>query len=143
MTLKKDTLVCFTGILTLGLIFTGLMYFRISPAYQMIQKRAEVKENLETISGIPISSEGSTREFYGYSGTVIEDNEGKYVLARHTNNRIANPTNLQKIMDSSTIIQSEINDGDNEPIELQGNYDGNVFEFYKVKANGLEVDLLE
>jgi len=43
-------------------------------------------------------------------------------------------------IDAATLVESEINDGDNGKIELQGHYNGNIFEVQSVKANGYTVN---
>jgi hypothetical protein len=96
----------------------------------------------QTIKGIPISVGESCVNLSGNLATVI-DIDGKKLLG-YTNYRYSNIKNffsyLKDNTEATVLIQSEISDGDNEPIELIGTYVGNKFKIKTVKANGYQVD---
>lgn len=97
-----------------------------------IQRYKEETERAETISGYPISVEhdgnyGATR-----LSTMIKDKEGKYILCQCKRSAGVGLDTLK----ATSIIESEMNDGDNEPIELKGIYRENIFEIFSVSANG-------
>ncbi|HLC56084.1 MAG TPA: hypothetical protein VJJ23_02500 [Candidatus Nanoarchaeia archaeon] len=88
-----------------------------------------------TISGIPLSVEQNPRG-YGTIGRIatILDINGNKIFAYNSG------TGSNKYLDATVIIQSEMNDGDNEKIELTGQYESpTTFKMKSVRANGLEV----
>ena len=87
----------------------------------------------QTIRGAPISVAESYARMEGSLATVL-DVEGKHVLAYTSNG------NTRSNAEATALIQSEISDGDEEPIELMGNYDGNRFVIKRVNANGYQVN---
>lgn len=91
-----------------------------------------------TISGLPISVAGYYARYSGAIAIVIEI-EGKKILAYNETGR-----DTLQYAKANALIQSEISDGDNEKIELSGNYINNSeFLMKSVKANGHRVNFLE
>ena len=90
----------------------------------------------QTIRGIPISVANTSRNFSTDLVTVL-DVDGRHVLAY----AYASGGTIEYTM-AVALIQSEISDGDEEPMELSGRYDGyngNRFLIDKVNANGHQV----
>jgi len=97
------------------------------------QSNQQVNNQYQTIIGVPISVAESYARLKGSLATVL-DVEGKYVLA------YTSKGNTRTNAEATALIQSEISDGDEEPIELMGRYDGNRFIIKRVNANGYQVD---
>ena len=66
--------------------------------------------------------------------TVVIDKNGKKILGYN------NCGYFLAYSKAGALIQSEINDGDNDSIELTGNYEENTFKIKSVKANGYKID---
>ncbi len=96
----------------------------------------ESKINLTKLVGIPLSVSLFETRFGPTSISTVLDANGKKVLAYIP---YGARVRSQKFVDSAALIQSEINDGDKEPIELSGRYVDNKFEIYSLKANGYGV----
>ncbi len=98
--------------------------------YVMITKATE-------ISGYPLSTGESYAKRDGSIATVLRLDDGTTVLAYK--NVISN-YGTKEIAQAQAIIESEINDGDNEKIELTGQYeDLTTFQIKSIRANGHEV----
>ena len=84
----------------------------------------------ETIRGRPLSVASASKE-YGADLTTIIDYVGKKII----DNLSSSHSNIAK---AQALIQSEINDGDDEDIEIMGRYNKFSEEFYisSLKANG-------
>lgn len=93
------------------------------------------ENSYEKIRGIPLSVGVSYGPFNDRSdiATVIEI-EGKKVLG------YARSRKGDKIAEAAALIQSEINDGDDEPIELTGSYNEDKFSIDSIRANGYVVN---
>ena len=94
-----------------------------------------IKSEYTTISGIPLSVEHNSQGYtYARRLAIVVDVDDKKIFAY-------NPRyNTEKFLDAATIIQSEMNDGDNEAIELTGRYESpTTFKIKAVRANGFEV----
>lgn len=90
------------------------------------------KDN-QTLNGLPISVGESFARKYGTLATVIDIN-GKKVLG------YSRYSTTLKNAEAVALIQSEISDNDNEPVELTGKYVDDRFEIKSIKANGYQVD---
>ena len=90
----------------------------------------------ETVKGIPLSVQvvGGTHSVHELS-TVLQDSEGKYILAN------GGHYPLSDVTDGAALIESEMNDGDNESVELRGYRNGNRFKINSISSNGYTVDL--
>ena len=86
-----------------------------------------------SISGKPISVQQSTSHSTDHMATVLEV-DGKYVLAS-----TGNVYDSNNCVESATLIQSEIDDGDDEKISLKGNYIDKKFYLNEVTANGYTI----
>lgn len=94
------------------------------------------KDEYLTISGIPMGLGESYARTSGSLAVVLKvPNQSQPVLA-YTYISLDCRTSAE----AQALIQSEINDGDEEEIELFGKYDGKKFQIKRLKANGLEVD---
>ncbi|MCH7850692.1 MAG: hypothetical protein IH845_03560 [Nanoarchaeota archaeon] len=102
----------------------------------------------ETISGVPLSVETGFTQYWTGLQVVLNDGYGSSILCKaaegwgvdNSGSSIGHRKN--KYLAAKTIIQSEINDSDNEPITLQGSYYGDEKKecrFISVSANGLTV----
>ena len=90
----------------------------------------------ETITGLPISVGEFYDHGYGSIATVIVGGEGKIILAEYVGG-----LNTKTAARAQALIQSEIADGDNEPIELRGFYETDgTFKMQSLKANGYNVE---
>ncbi|MBS3172004.1 hypothetical protein J4438_00265 [Candidatus Woesearchaeota archaeon] len=87
----------------------------------------------QIIRGAPISVAENYDEWGSTLATVLDIN-GKHVLAYTSNGR------TRSNAEATALIQSEISDGDEELIELMGNYYENRFVIKRVNANGYQVD---
>ena len=94
---------------------------------QLKEKSSEYKGKLIEIKAQPISVEVD----YGNIAVVMED-EGKYILAYEKDN-----TSL--CTKAGAIIQSEIDDGDYEPVTIKGKYEGDEINIDVVSANDLSL----
>lgn len=99
-----------------------------------------------TIKGIPLSVQqngdfGKRGEQMFNLATVL-DVDGKKVLASGYNSTTLafNGHPSLRVLEAAALIQSEMNDGDNEPIELTGEYSGNRFNIQSVTANGYRIN---
>ena len=92
----------------------------------------------QTIRGLPISVAGG--EYGGiYTLAIVLDVEGRHVLARKYG--VSHVTkSLLRNVSGVALVQSEISDGDEEPIELRGRYDGDIFEIKGISANDYNID---
>ena len=92
-------------------------------------------KKLESIQGIPISIGKSFEGSTGYIATVIDIN-GRKVLGVKYYGGVLTSTSTLIAAKYEALIQSEINDGDNEPITLYGHFDNDVFQIWGLEANG-------
>lgn len=95
--------------------------------------------NVQTIRGKPIS----VSETYGQStGTVatVLDVEGNKVLAHVSLDQNSGGNRITTVAQATALIQSEINDGDDDLVELTGKYVDGVFQMSSLSANGYKVD---
>jgi hypothetical protein len=87
-----------------------------------------------TLRGKPISV---AYDFGGYGNSAeiatVIDVSGQQVLAY---GRLSDKNSIE----AAALIQSEMNDGDNEPIELVGKYEGARFVIESLKANNYQID---
>lgn len=83
----------------------------------------------EVLNGVPISVSESFAQYNGYVSIVLES-EGKKVLA--TSLGYSSPLLNAK---AEALVQSEINDNDQESIGLLGYFEGNEFKFKRLMAN--------
>jgi len=70
---------------------------------------------------------------YGILACVVEREEKKILASA------GNSFNLQRAK-AAALLQSEINDGDNDLVTLVGNYEGNVFKIKSVEADGYKIE---
>lgn len=90
----------------------------------------------ETITGLPISVGEFYDHGYGSIATVIVGAEGKIILAEY-----GGRLNTKTAARAQALIQSEINDGDNDEIELYGYYQADgTFKMQSLEANGYKVE---
>ncbi len=90
------------------------------------------RQEYATIKGVPISVEifnSSTSE--SYLATVL-DKDGKRVLA------YVESRDFREITETAALIKAEILDGDREPIQLSGKYNGYKFAIKEIKTNGYQ-----
>jgi len=128
LTIKK-TLCVLVAAATIGLVGCD------QKSANEIQRDLEIKKEI-TISGKPISVAytPSTKTEYGTFAAVFEI-DGKFLLAyRRETDRII------PYAEAAAVVQSEMNDGDNEPVNLIGHYQGNRFELSSIEANGYKID---
>ncbi len=121
------------AITTLPLIIVGAIFYGIIGNKH---RHNTIKEEMileETIKGVPLSV---NHESYGKGiidlNMVIKTESDKKVLAQP----YLYYGHFCDASELATIVDSEINDGDNEPIELRGIYKENTFKFWYLKANG-------
>jgi len=108
---------------------TGLIYIGGYYTCNNAKKRNEEDlKRLETIVGYPISLEHEGNYGYGTLSTIIRNKDGRDILCKSTSHF----RNDKAV----SLIKSEINGGDNQPIELKGIYRGDIFEIWSVSANG-------
>ena len=92
-----------------------------------------------TISGKPISVayNPNTHSEYGAFAAVF-DVEGKMLLTykKGSNMQLRGLSGVK----ATALIQSEIDDGDDESVKLTGQYRGNEFELSSIEANGYKVN---
>ena len=96
----------------------------------------------ETLRGEPISVQvaGGTHGEQSIS-TVIRLNDGKYQLCS-SGEGFSQHYNLQELTDAAAIIESEMRDGDSEPVEIRGyRTEGNRFRMKSVSANGYSINV--
>jgi len=91
----------------------------------------------ETVRGQPVSVQvaGVSHGNQGLS-VVIETEKGEYLLC---NSSRYFP--VLDLTDAASLIESEMRDGDTEPIEITGYRQGNKFKMNIVSANGYTIDL--
>tara|TARA_Y100000310_G_scaffold341266_1_gene439886 strand:+ start:372 stop:791 length:420 start_codon:yes stop_codon:yes gene_type:complete len=92
----------------------------------------------EYLSGKPINAEAAVVYHTAELSSMVQTEDGKYVLCFAKENRMSNPRfdwYHGNILEAKTIIQSEIDDGDNEKITMKGWYEGDKFGFVSVSAN--------
>ncbi len=94
---------------------------------------------LETIVGKPLSVTGQKAGWYPGEIALVLEVEGKNVLAYHDG--------TADYLSAAAIVQSEIDDGDNETVELVGRYENyenaNRFRIKSLKANGIYLKFWE
>ncbi|MBU0470366.1 MAG: hypothetical protein KKA62_02605 [Nanoarchaeota archaeon] len=100
------------------------------------QSKAENKE-IE-ISGLPLSAKvavaGTCSGMAGYMSTVLDVN-GKAVIAR-----LYKEGDVSYVVDAAALIQSEIDDKDNEKVKLKGRYnDDQLFIIKSIEANNVKM----
>jgi hypothetical protein len=93
----------------------------------------------ETLTGIPINAEAAIAYHTDRLSVMIKKQDGSYVLCNATEYKKGFYWWHGNIQEAKTIIQSEIDDNDNEPISLKGIYKGDRFEFSSVSANGYTI----
>ena len=99
-------------------------------------KENEPESKYETITGLPLSVGEFYDHGYGSIATIIVGGEGKIILAEYFGG-----LNTKTAAKAQALIQSEIADGDNEPIELRGSYQADgTFKMQSLKANGYGVE---
>ncbi|PIN81650.1 hypothetical protein COV11_01480 [Candidatus Woesearchaeota archaeon CG10_big_fil_rev_8_21_14_0_10_30_7] len=99
-------------------------------------EQTTTQPQLETLRGIPISVSGVSGDYYLIFSTMIQKDDGTYVLCTSLDRHVWGP---QKATEVETLIKSEINDRDDEQLELVGKYKGDKFEFISVSANGYTI----
>ena len=94
-------------------------------------------KGLESLSGKPISVSiaGGNHNAKGLS-LVLQKEDGKYQLC-HT---VGVQFYLSDMVDMAALIQSEIADGDNDSVKLNGKYKDGIFKIYSAEANGMKVE---
>ena len=98
------------------------------------------KSNLEEkLSGIPLSVETIGDAYGAGFSTIIDTGEGKYILCNA--NRIRKEARYTILTEAAALIESEMNDGDFEPIDVKGYWEGNRFNINNVSANGYSLHL--
>jgi hypothetical protein len=103
----------------------------------------------EIISGIPLSAESTNDGRYDGGSYIMETN--LFIVLQNSNGEIIlggyNGVNDSGKTDRiKAVIQSEINDGDNQPIKLYGSFKDetqNEFSIGRVEANGFTVTLVK
>jgi len=120
--------------ITLPLIIGGALSLGIIDNKHRHKTFKEEIKLEETLTGVPLSVNHAT---YGQGildvDIIINTEDNKKILAQpYINYGISNTSGNEL----TAIIESEINDGDNEPIELRGVYKFNTFKFWYLKANG-------
>jgi hypothetical protein len=123
MSLVRNTL----GMGLIGVLFSGCYY-----GSKNIDK---TDMSFRVIEGIPISVSNNYAFTSGSISTVLKVNE-KLVLACFSGGR-----NERDFTKASALIQSEIFDGDEETIRLEGKYNNSgVFNFKTLDANGYKIE---
>ncbi len=89
----------------------------------------------ETLTGIPINAEAAVAYHTARLSVMIQKQDGDYILCNAAEYKRGLVWWHENIQEAKTIIQSEIDDKDNEPISLKGIYKGDRFEFSSVSAN--------
>lgn len=109
---------------------------------QSNNQNTQTQSNYQTIKGKPLSVDGEI--FYHTKGSlsIVIEVEGKKVLCFYNTNGVSNIDSLT-LSNANALIQSEINDGDDESIELTGTYKGNKFTINSLTANGYTVNFEE
>ncbi len=97
-------------------------------------KNENSNSNTQTISGIPLSAYSNDSDCLA---TVLDVNGTKVLSYTYSGN-----LSMRHVLNTKgvALIQSEINDGDNEPIRLTGQYEGNHFKISSIEANGYKID---
>lgn len=93
----------------------------------------------EVLTGTPINAEAAVSYGTAILSVMVKREDGKYVLCTATEYDEADWWH-GNILEGKTIIQSEIDDKDKEPISLRGRYNKDRFEFTAVSANGYTAD---
>ncbi|MBI4170533.1 MAG: hypothetical protein HY514_02480 [Candidatus Aenigmarchaeota archaeon] len=124
--------------LAVGALFLSLAGCAGEPTRKAQQPEAETYPAGEiTLRGKPVSAAGT----YGQSGGCIAavlDVGNKYVLAVSPLDFAGDST--ERNAEAVALIQSEIRDGDEEPLEMTGRYEENgKFLIKSLRANGYEV----
>jgi len=90
----------------------------------------------ETLRGYPVSVETVCGNVgtASHISTVVKDKNGNYILCRGFKDG-------GEVADAAALINSEIEDNDNEMVELVGKYNGELFNIESVSANGYTVEL--
>jgi len=118
-------------------IFASLVGIAATSIFISKNRILEEKANEEILIGEPISLQISSGDTYSTFSTIIKDDKGKYILCKGPHL----PTS-----EAAALIESEMNDGDNEPIELRGIYikereiNKKIFKINSVSANGYKID---
>ncbi len=87
--------------------------------------------------GRPISVAASDRENYSGLSVLVQDAQGRRIMARSVYGETLSAEGMQ---DAAALIRSEIDDRDDDPITLRGVYDGlGGFRFRSVQADGMDV----
>ncbi len=91
----------------------------------------------ETVRGQPISVQvaGGANSVRGLS-VVVETEKGKYLLCNSSGHYP-----ILGLTDAASLIESEMRDGDTEPIEITGYRQGKKFKMNTVSANGYTIDV--
>lgn len=109
-----------------------------------VENIAEGKPKDITISGKPISVAYTSNTYseYGAFAGVFEV-DGKLLLAYRSRTGEKFASNQDESLPNAkaaAVVQSEMNDGDNELVSLTGQYRKNQFELSSIEANGYKID---
>ncbi len=87
-----------------------------------------------TVKGKPLSVViAESNHGYGVLACVIEAEEKKILAYAHNYHNVLRAK-------AGALIQSEINDGDNDLVTLVGNYEDNILNIKSVEANGYKIE---
>ena len=136
--MNKKTICALVAAALLGAAGATISASRAIESYRSTPQKTNTVEVL-TIKGKPISVD--TEIYYHTKGSIstVIETEGKKVLCSYKTDGWKNIDCLI-LSEANALIQSEINDGDDESIELTGKYNGNKFEINSLKANGYEIN---
>ena len=112
-------------VMTAGII-SSIYFSVLCKKYSPPAKQLE-----EVVRGIPVSVKCS----YNSLSVVLKDSKGKYLLG----NACRFP--ISDISDAAALIESEMKDGDNEPVKLRGYRQGNRMNINFISANGYTINL--
>lgn len=110
---------------------TGLICIKGYYMENDAKKEEEDLKRFETIIGYPISLEHEGNYGRNSLSVMVRNKDGRNILCQGKS-RSAEDLPIAKV---SSLIRSEMNDGDNESIELKGVYRGDIFEIWSVSAN--------
>ena len=121
----------------LALAFTVIVCAIFGAAYILDSKRYRTeKESVERIKGYPLGV-----EYDGGDLSIAVRDENGQIQIYH--GRTENYIRQFSALDAKVLIESEMKDGDNEPVEIGGIYRDKVFEIWSVSANGYTIGKLE
>jgi len=125
--------------LPLALFALFMVFFVIPYIVEEVHKQESSAVVEEFLNGIPTNVESAGGRMSHSLSVIVQTEDGRNILCSSAPYPVAS-WDVEKVTNGKTVIQSEIDDGDDESISLRGRFNGDVFEFSFVSAGGFTVE---